>query len=102
MSEELIKVADEADMIVNGYAFKLKDGHVSILNLNRPDRAAVLTMDGEMLETSMDDIELSIVQNYLQKSEHDMRCIQAFIKDNYQEMYLKWSLLSNQGYFGEK
>ena len=46
MSKELIKVADEADMIVNGYAFKLKDGHVSILNLNRPDRAAVLTKDG--------------------------------------------------------
>ena len=35
-------------------------------------------------------------------SERDMRCIQAFIKDNYQEMYLKWSLLSDQGYLGEK
>lgn len=77
MSEELIKVADEADMIVNGYAFKRKDGHVSILNLNRPDRAAVLTMDGEMLETSMDDIELSIVQNYLQKNRKYMEASHA-------------------------
>ena len=77
MSEELIKVADEADMIVNGYAFKLKDGNVSILNLNRPDRAAVLTMDGEMLETSMDDIELSIVQNYLQKNRKYMEASHA-------------------------
>ena len=72
MSEELIKVADEADMIVNGYAFKLKDGHVSILNLNRPDRAAVLTMDGEMLETSMDDIDLAIAHDYLIKSKKYM------------------------------
>lgn len=77
MSKELIKVADEADMIVNGYAFKLTDGHVSILNLNRPDRAAVLTMDGEMLETSMDDIELSIVQNYLQKNRKYMEASHA-------------------------
>ena len=77
MSKELIKVADEADMIVNGYAFKLKDGNVSILNLNRPDRAAVLTMDGEMLETSMDDIELSIVQNYLQKNRKYMEASHA-------------------------
>lgn len=77
MSEELIKVADEADMIVNGYAFKLKDGRVSILNLNRPDRAAVLTTDGEMLETSMDDIELSIVQNYLQKNRKYMEASHA-------------------------
>ena len=79
MSEELIKVADEADMIVNGYAFKLRDGHISILNLNRPDRAAVLTMDGEMLETSMDDIELSIVQNYLQKNRKYMEASHAYV-----------------------
>lgn len=77
MSEELMKVADEADMIVNGYAFKLKDGHVSILNLNRPDHAAVLAVDGEMLETSMDDIELSIVQNYLQKNRKYMEASYA-------------------------
>lgn len=44
----------------------------------------------------------TVIQHRGNVSEHDMRCIQAFIKDNYQEMYLKWSLLSNQGYFGEK
>lgn len=68
MSEELIKIADEADIIVNGYAFKRKDEYISVLNLNRPYRAAVLNWNGEVLETSMDDIELSIVKNYLQKN----------------------------------
>lgn len=68
MSEELIKIANEADIIVNGYAFKVKEDRISVLNLNRPDRAVLLSADGDVLETSMDDIELSIVQNYLQKN----------------------------------
>ena len=68
MSEELVKIANDADLIVNGYAFKQKDGRISVLNLNRPERASVISLDGEVLETSMDDIELSIVQNYLQKN----------------------------------
>ena len=38
-------IADEADMIVNGYAFKrCKEGY-RVLNLNRPDRATVLSME---------------------------------------------------------
>lgn len=68
MSDELIRIADEADIIVNGYAFKVRDKNVSVLNLNRSDKAAVLAIDGTVLETSMDDIELSIVQNYLQRN----------------------------------
>ena len=40
-------IADEADMIVNGYAFKrCKEGY-RVLNLNRPDRATVLSLDGK-------------------------------------------------------
>lgn len=68
MSEELMKIADNANLIVNGFAFTVKNGQISVLNLNRPDQATVLSRDGEVLETSMDDIELSIVQNYLQKN----------------------------------
>lgn len=64
MSDELIQIANLADVIVNGYAFTRKESNVSVLNLNRPDRACVLSLTGEVLETSMDDIELSIVQEY--------------------------------------
>lgn len=35
------KVADEADMIVNGYAFTQNEEGCHLLNLNHPDRAAV-------------------------------------------------------------
>lgn len=68
MTENLIKIADAADVIVNGYAFTAEGDHISVLNLNKPDQAAVFSVAGEVLETSMDDIELSIVQNYLQKN----------------------------------
>jgi len=57
-------VADAADMIVNGYAFSAWNGGYRVLNLNRLNCAAVLSKDGEVLETSMDDIELAIVQDY--------------------------------------
>ena len=64
----ILKVADKADVIVNGYAFTKSGEIVKILNLNRTDRAAVLRKDGEVLETSMDDIELDIVLDYYKKN----------------------------------
>lgn len=62
------QVADAADMIVNGYAFTQSPEGYRVLNLNRPDRAAVFSKDEKVLETSMDDIEISIVENYLKKN----------------------------------
>ncbi len=62
------KVADAANMIVNGYAFAKSPEGYRVLNLDRPDRAAVLSAAGEVLETSMDDIELGIVKEYLEKN----------------------------------
>ena len=32
-------------------------------NLNRPDKAVVFSKDGEVLETSMDNIELNIARD---------------------------------------
>jgi len=54
------QIADSADMIVSGYAFTVSGDAVRVINLNRPDKAAVLSEDGAALETSMDDIELAI------------------------------------------
>ena len=54
-------IADKADMIVRGYAFTREGDKVRVLNLARPDKAVVLSTAGEMLETSMDDIEVEIV-----------------------------------------
>ena len=61
---DILKIADAANLIVNGYAFSKENDTLRVLNLNRPDSACVLTSDGSVLETTMDDIELSIVQDY--------------------------------------
>ncbi|TPF77526.1 MULTISPECIES: hypothetical protein [unclassified Bifidobacterium] len=58
-------IASTAGMIVNGYAFtNTVDGHVKVLNLNAPSSALVLDHNGNVLETSMDDLEIGIVQEY--------------------------------------
>jgi len=71
---KIAAMADAADMIVNGYAFSLWNGGYRVLNLNRLDCAAVLSREGEVLETSMDDIELAIVLDYF-------RANQRFLED---------------------
>lgn len=63
---DIIQIAKDADMIINGYAFSAEGASVRILNLNDPQCAAVLTRSGDVLETTMDDIELKIVQDYLE------------------------------------
>ena len=62
------EVADAAEMIINGYAFTKKGDNIRILNLNNPEKAAYLSRTGEVLETSMDDIELDIILEYYQKN----------------------------------
>jgi len=77
MSEELIRIANEADVIVNGYAFTRNGQNISVLNLNQPDCAALMTRSGDVLETSMDDIDLVIVQGYLLKNLKHMKARHA-------------------------
>ena len=62
------EVADAAEVIVNGYAYTKDGNNVRVLNLNNPEKAAYLSEVGEVLETSMDDIELEIVLEYYQKN----------------------------------
>ena len=72
MTEKAREVADQADMIVNGYSFTKDGDTVHVLNLNKPEKATVLRLDGEPLETSMDDIEIRIVQGYLDRNRRFM------------------------------
>jgi len=139
---DIKQVADAADMIVNGYAFTRCTEGYRVLNLNRPDRAAVFSKDGKVLETSMDDIEVRIAGDYLYftsycviecmhvhasdrklteagsakffvkdngdtvlqnrgiLNDREIRKIQEFIKQNYQEMYLN-NCASHSRYFSE-
>lgn len=46
----LRKVADDADMIVNGYAFNKCSHGYRVLNLNKPQNAIVFSKSGEIIE----------------------------------------------------
>lgn len=49
----------------NGYAFTKDKEYIRILNLNNPEMAIVLDENYEVCETSMSDIEIQIVKDYL-------------------------------------
>ena len=61
-------IADNADIIINGYAFTRKNDSIHVLNLSNPSKAVVFSLDGKVLEITMDDIELSISSRYLQQN----------------------------------
>ena len=48
------------------------DGNISILNLRKPNRAMVISENGKLLETNMDEIEQVIVQNIWKKDSEYM------------------------------
>lgn len=60
---DIKKVADGADMIINGYAFTKEGEYVRTLNLDNPTKAAVFLND-EIVETTMDEIEMAITKDY--------------------------------------
>lgn len=72
MPEEMaVRVAEAADVIVNGYALMKHDLGVRIVNLDTGN-VAVFSDSDEMLETSMSEIELAIALKYLKANRHYM------------------------------
>lgn len=70
--DKIREIADRADMIVDGYAFTREKKQIRILNLNNPEKALVISEDGDVLETTMDDIEIHIVLDYWNKDREFM------------------------------
>lgn len=76
-TEKLREIADNADMIVRGYAFTKKENNISVINLNRPDCAMYMTPEGKMLESSMDEIEQEIVRRIWERDAEFMEAANA-------------------------
>ena len=49
MTEKIRDAAEQADLIVNGYAFRKKEDKLFVLNLNNPEKALVLGANDEVL-----------------------------------------------------
>ncbi len=71
MQLDIKKIADKADMIINGYAFTKDDDWVRVLNLNCINHAAVILKD-KIVETNMDDVEKEIVMDYYKRNKQFM------------------------------
>ncbi len=69
---EIQEIADNADLIVNGYAFTKCDKGYRVLNIKNPKKASVVSTCGTILETTMDDIEAGIVVDYFLKNKQYM------------------------------
>ena len=68
MSESRIReIADNADMIIRGYAFTKEENVIRIFNLNDKESSMVILPDGTMVETNMDEIEQALVLDIWQK-----------------------------------
>lgn len=65
-------VADVADMIIAGYAFTRDGEWIRVLNLLKPSSAAVLSEEGELISTNMDDIEIAVVLDYYHRNKKYM------------------------------
>ena len=65
--EQLI---DASFVIINGYALQKIENGIRVVNIHKPDHAAVFSEKGELLETNMDDIELHIARKYFSKGLH--------------------------------
>ena len=61
------EIADEADMIVAGYAYSLRDGYVEVTDLNNPDKRAVI-QNGDVVESLMTDEEDDLVLRYYERN----------------------------------
>ena len=60
-------IADNAELIVNGYAFEKVGDNIRVVNM-RTGKAAVFANSGEMIETSMDDLDVSLALKYLREN----------------------------------
>ena len=58
---ELRRIADNANMVIKGYAFSYIENNISVINLNRPERAVVISKEGKILESNTDDIEEALI-----------------------------------------
>ena len=69
---DISEVAANADIIVSGYAFTADGQNIRVLNLDRPASAAVIDGKSEVIETTMNDVELDIVMDIYSRNKRYM------------------------------
>ena len=94
-----LKVANEADIIVNGY-YLYYTSHciIEAMHVHASDKKLSETGSAKFFVKSNGE---TTVENVGILSEKEVRTIRAFIKENYKEMYSKWIEKGDNGFYGE-
>ncbi len=64
---DIERIADEAEVIICGFALSRCEEGVRVFNLNNGHGAAVLKEDGTLIETNMDEIQLALAVKYMKQ-----------------------------------
>ena len=59
----ILELANEADVIIRGFAVQQIEDGIRVVNLNSDGDVAMFTSDGMLIETNMDEIELTIAKD---------------------------------------
>ena len=75
--KKIQKIAEDADLIVKGYAFKKNGDFIHVFNMNDGFSAMVIDNDGTMIETNMDDIQQALVKQIWDRDSKYMEAANA-------------------------
>lgn len=65
---DIDQIARQADVIIGGFAVLFRNESAKVVNLNTGEGVAVFALDGTLIETSMNDIELDIARDVFEDS----------------------------------
>ena len=85
-------------MVAGYYLYFTSHCVIECMHVHASDRRLTEEASAKLFVKSDGD---TVVQDAGVLSDRELRKIQKFIKLNYQEMYLKWSAYSQQGFYGE-
>lgn len=85
-------------MVASYYLYFTSHCIIECMHVHASDRKLTEEASAKLFVKQNGD---TVVQNAGILTDRELRKIQKFIKLNYQEMYLKWSAYSQQGFYGE-
>ncbi|MGN0070555.1 MAG: hypothetical protein ACI361_01805 [Atopobiaceae bacterium] len=65
---DINKAAEDADVIINGFAVVFDHDGYKVINLNTGEGVSVFDGDGTLIESNMDEIELGIATKVLHRA----------------------------------
>lgn len=85
-------------MVAGYYLYFTSHCVIECMHVHASDRKLTEESSAKLFVKSNGD---TTVQSAGALNDRELRKIQKFVKLNYQEMYLKWSAYSQQGFFGD-